>query len=62
LAENDSGKEIGRKQTTKETIQADGHVINQEALNDRLAGFKLNQQDLMRKQSILNVILELIYL
>jgi hypothetical protein len=62
LAENDSGKKIGRKQTTKETIQADGHVINQEALNDRLAGFMLNQQDLMWKQSILIIILELIYL
>jgi len=42
LSENDSAKEIGRKETTKETIQADGHVINQEALNnDRLAGFIL---------------------
>ena len=62
MAENDSGKEIGCKQTTKETIQADGHVINQEALNDRLAGFMLNQQDLIRKQSILIVNSELIYL
>jgi len=52
LAVNDSEKEIGCKQTTKETIQADSHVINQEALNDRLAGFMLNQQDLMWKQSI----------
>jgi len=59
LAENDSGKDIGRKQTTKETIQADSHVINQEALNDRLAGFILNQQDLLWKQSIL---IEFIYL
>ena len=62
LAENNSGKEIGRKQTTKETIQADGRVINQEALNDRLAGFMLNQQDLMWKQSILIANLELIIL
>jgi len=53
LAENDSGKKIGRKQTTIETIQTDSHVINQEALNDRLAGFMLNQQDLICKQSIL---------
>ena len=61
MPENNSGKEIGRKKTTKETIQADGHVINQEALNDRLAGLMLNQQDLIRKQSILIVNLELIY-
>jgi len=53
LAENDSGNEIGCKQTTKETIQAVGHVINQEALNDRLSGFLLNQQDLLWKHSIL---------
>ena len=62
LAENDSGKEIGCKQTTKETIQVAGHVINQEALNNRLAGLMLNQQDSIRKQSILNVNSELIYL
>jgi len=28
LAENDSGKEIGCKQTTKETIKAFSHGIN----------------------------------
>ena len=52
LAENNSGKEIGCNQTTKETIQVVGHVINQEALNNRLAGLILNQQDSIRKQSI----------
>jgi len=62
LAENNFVKKIGRHQTTKETIQVDGHVINQVALNDRLACLMLNQQDLIRKQSILIVNSELIYL
>jgi hypothetical protein len=62
LAENNSGKEIGCNQTTKETIQVVGHVINQEALNNRLAGLMLNQQDSIRKQSIFIVNSELIYL
>jgi len=62
LAENNSVKEMCRNLTTKETIQVVGHVINQEALNDRLAGLMLNQQDLIRKQSILIVNSELIYL
>jgi len=62
LAENNSVKEMGRNLTTKETIQVVGHVINQEALNNRLAGLMLNQQDSIRKQSILIVNSELIYL
>jgi len=56
LAEHDSGKEIGYKQTTKETIQAVRHGINQEAINNRLAGFLLNKQDLLWKFSIVIMI------